>query len=78
MENQRSWLQHKFHNQSENFIATIIVMWNFCVDNPQGYKKYYMILGCDILAELNIGLCFYNNTIRENGYAYEFCTSSIK
>ena len=41
-----------------------IVTWNFHVDDSQGYHRYNMILVCEIFSELNIDLCFYNNTIR--------------
>ena len=48
------------------------------MSDSQGNHKYDMILGHDKLSELQIYLCFSNNTIRVNGGMYEVCTSQIK
>ena len=37
-----------------------------------------MILGHEIFSELKIDLCFFNNTIRKNGGAYEGCNDPMK
>ena len=46
--------------------------------DSQGNINYKMILGCDILNELQIDLCFSKNTIIGNGGAYEGCAAPMK
>ena len=55
-----------------------ILMCNFHVDDLQGRHRYDMIIGCDILSELNIDLCFSYNTIRLNGGTHKGCTAPMK
>ena len=58
--------------------VTKSVMWNFHVNNSQENHGYNMVLGRNIFSELNIYICFYKNTIRENGGTHEECTAPMK
>ena len=55
-----------------------MITWNFHVGCSQGNLMYNFILGYDILSELQIGICFYNNTITLNWGAYEGWTDPMK
>ena len=54
------------------------VTWNYNVYYLQGNHKYYMILGRDILSDINIDFCFYDNKIMVNGGLYKVYTSPMK
>ena len=53
-------------------------MQNFHLDDLQGTHRYDMIIGRGLFLELNIGLCFCNNTILVDECTYKGCTSSMK
>ena len=48
------------------------------MDYSLGNHRYDMILGCDILSELDIDLYFYKNKIIVNRVAYKGCTVLMK
>ena len=48
------------------------------MDDSQGHHRYDMMLGCDILSEPNIDLCFFHKTVRVNKGTYEGCTAPMK
>ena len=52
--------------------------WNFHVHDSQDNSRYDMIIGRDLLSELQMDICFSDFTIRVNGGAYEECTSSTR
>ena len=54
------------------------MMWNFTVDESQENARYGMIIGQDLLSELQIYLCLSDYTTRGNGGAYEGCTTSMR
>ena len=53
-------------------------MGNFHVNDSQDTHRYYMILGHDIFSQLNIDLCFSNNTIRGGEVTYKGCNATMK
>ena len=52
--------------------------WNFHVDCLQKHSQYDIIIGQDLLSELQLDLCLSDYTIRVNVGAYERCTISMK
>ena len=48
------------------------------MDDSQGSHKYDIIVGRDIFFELQIYICFYDNTIKVNRDAYEICIVQMK
>ena len=61
-----------------NIDAMKNVIWNFQMDVLQDTNRYTMILGQDILSEINIELCLYDNYIRGNGSAHKGCRTPMK
>ena len=58
--------------------ATKILTWNFHVDDLWKHSRYNMIMGQDLLSELQIYLYFSGYTIRVNVGAYKGCTISMR
>ena len=50
--------------------TTKIISRNFHLNDSHGNHKYDVILGRDILSELQVCLCFSDKKIRVNGGAY--------
>ena len=48
------------------------------MDDSQKKSRHDMIIGRDLLSEIQLDLCFSDHTIRENGGEYEVCTISMK
>ena len=48
------------------------------MDESKGNYRYNIILGHDILSELQIGICFSNNKMRGDEVTYEGCTAPMK
>ena len=58
--------------------AMKIVTYKFNVDEPQENERYDMIMGRDILSDLQIDFCLSDYIIRGNRGAYEVCMDSMK
>ena len=58
--------------------ATKSVTLNFHVDDLQKNSRFDMIIGRDVLLELNLDLCFSDCTVKGNGGGYKGCTVTMK